>query len=127
MPCTDVVGMCTSVNTAGPELNLTYNLIDDVIITFVLNCTSVGIPVSQMKWLVNGSSIEDSDPFPILADAVEGYYFSILSRETEGDYSCVVTNGLDASYTANRSISSIYINLISITLPPCALPFSLSL
>ena len=107
MPCADVVGMCIpSFNTAGPELNLTYNLINDVNITFVLNCTSVGIPVSWMEWLVNGSSIEDSNPFPFLADAVEGHYFSTLSRETEGNYSCVVTNGLDASYTANQSISS---------------------
>ena len=29
-------------NTAGPELNLTYSLTNDINITFVLNCTSIG-------------------------------------------------------------------------------------
>ena len=92
---------------AVPEVTLTYTLPNDVNITFVLNCTSVGVPVSRMAWRVNGSPIEDSDPFPILVDAVEGHYFSTLSRETEGDYSCVVTNGLNVPSTANQSISSI--------------------
>ena len=95
-----------TINIAVPKVTLTYNLTNDVNITFVLDCTSVGVPVSWMAWQVNGSPIEDSDPFPILADAVEGRYFSTLSRETEGDYSCVVTNWLNASYTANQSISS---------------------
>ena len=83
-----------------------YTLIDDINITFDLNCTSVGIPVSQMKWMANGSLIRDSNPFPVLADAVEGYYFSTLSRKTEGNYSCVITNGGAASYTASQAISS---------------------
>jgi hypothetical protein len=59
-----------------------------------------------MMWRVNGSPIVDSNSFPILADAEEGRYFSTLSRETKGEYSCVVTHGLDASHTVNRRISS---------------------
>ena len=59
-----------------------------------------------MKWMVNDSLIGDSNPFPILADAVEGRYYSTLSRETEGDYSCVITNGGATSYTASQPISS---------------------
>ena len=91
---------------AVPEVTLMYTLTNDVDITFVLNCTSIGIPVSQMTWRVNGSQIENSNPFPILADAEEGRYFSTLSRETEGNYSCVATNGINASFAANQFISS---------------------
>ena len=97
---------CFSNIIAGPNLSLMYTLIDDINITFDLNCTSVGIPVSQMKWMVDGSLIGDSNPFPVLADAVEGHYFSILSRKTEGDYTCVVKDGQNASYTINQSIPS---------------------
>ena len=95
---------CFSNIIAGPNLSLTYTLIDDINITFVLNCTSVGIPVSRMEWMVNGST-EDSNPFPILADAVTGWYYSSLYRETEGRYSCIVTDGLNALHTTSSSIS----------------------
>ena len=91
---------------AVPKVTLMYTLTNDVDVTFVLNCTSVGVPISRMAWQVNDSPIEDSDPFPILADAVEGHYFSTLSSQMEGDYSCVVTNWLGVSYTVNQSISS---------------------
>ena len=45
-----------------------------------------------MLWLVDGTVINDSTPFPILADAEEGLYYSTLHRRGRlvGNYSCVI-------------------------------------
>ena len=74
------------------QLNLTFEVIDPLNVTFQLNCTSVGRPINRMIWRYNYSNIESI--FPVLSDAESGTYHGILvvkGREI-GHYTCSVTD-----------------------------------
>ena len=89
---------------------ITFNLIDDVIINFVLNCTSMGGPVNQMVWLLNDTSVPNSSPYPILADAEEGLYYNTLHvhGRMNGIYCCKITDPLTVMM-ANYTVESKYV------------------
>ena len=82
-------------------------------ISFVLNCISMGGPVNQMMWLLDGAPVPNSSLYPILADAEEGLYYNTLSvyGRKVGNYSCIVTDGLNFSSAGHRSIQGeVYIH-----------------
>ena len=58
--------------------------------SFLLNCTSKGGPVNQMQWLYNNNLINNSNPYPVLANAEMGQYNSMLlvSERITGHYQC---------------------------------------
>lgn len=77
------------------RVNISIIVTDPINVMFVLNCTSVGGPVSQMIWMVNGSADDSSSSFPILSDAVNGRYHNtlIVYGRKVGNYSCYITDG----------------------------------
>ena len=75
-------------------VSITFNLKDPIHLRFELTCTSVGRPVDQMVWMVNGTNLSNSSSYPILNDTTSGTYYStavIYGREI-GNYSCHVTD-----------------------------------
>jgi hypothetical protein len=81
----------------GARLNdISFTVTDEVNVNFVLNCTSQGGPVNQMLWQYDSqqSPIQNSNPFPLLADESMGLYFSILTvyGRINGTYRCSITN-----------------------------------
>ena len=86
---------------------VSFSLTDDLNINFDLNCTSEGGPISKMQWLVNGTVIDGSTPFPILVDAVKGVYYSTLHRHGRlvGNYSCVILFFNENNVSLNMSRS----------------------
>ena len=63
----------------------------------------MGGPVNQMMWLLDGTLVPYSSRYPILADAEEGLYYNTLFvyERKVGNYSCVVTDGLNFSSARN--------------------------
>jgi hypothetical protein len=57
---------------------ITFNLSDPIHVRFELTCTSVGRPLSQMVWMVNGSDLSNSSSYPVLSDATSGTYNSTI-------------------------------------------------
>jgi hypothetical protein len=72
---------------------VTFNLIDSIHVRFELTCTSVGRPLSQMVWMVNGSQLSNSSNYPVLSDATSGIYYStlVINGREIGNYSCHVS------------------------------------
>ena len=81
------------------DITIIFNLRDPINLRFVLNCTSVGRPVSQMVWMVDGSDLSNSSSFPILSDMASGEYYStlVIYGRKIGNYSCHVTDDQDAT------------------------------
>lgn len=56
----------------------------------------MGSPVNQMQWLHNNSSLQNSNPYPVLANAEIGLYYSTLlvNEQIMGLYQCRITDEL---------------------------------
>ena len=62
--------------------------------SFLLNCTSIGGPVNQMQWSHNNIPIQNSNPYPVLANAGMGLYYNTLlvNERMIGQYQCRITD-----------------------------------
>ena len=73
---------------------ITFNLSDPIHVRFELTCTSVGRPLSQMVWMVDGSELSNSSSYPVLNDTTSGTYYStlVIHGRQVGNYSCQVSS-----------------------------------
>ena len=98
------------------NLGISFDLIDDLNISFILTCTSMGGPISQMLWQHNGNVVPSSSPFPVLVDAENGLYYSTLHIDTRiaGVYSCMIMDGLNFSLIENHTVQGMYCDFITV-------------
>ena len=75
-------------------LNITFTLNDPINLIFELNCTSVGRPVSEMVWKMNGLDLMNSNRYPVLSNSTSATYHStlVVFGRNVGNYSCQVTD-----------------------------------
>ena len=73
---------------------ITFNLSDPIRVRFELTCTSVGRPLNQMVWMVNGSELSNLSSYPVLSNATSGTYYStlLINERKVGNYSCQVSS-----------------------------------
>ena len=79
----------------GAYLNISFNVTDEVNVSFVLNCISEGGPINEMLWQRDDRGlIQNSNRFPLLADGRMGLYLStlIVYGRMSGNYICCITN-----------------------------------
>ena len=85
-------------------MDISFNLTNEVNISFVLNCTSKGGPVSQMLWFLNEAPLSNVSHFPTLVNAGKGIYYSTISiaGRVTGNYGCKITDEYNVT-VANKS------------------------
>ena len=83
---------------------ISFTVTDELNISFVLNCSSQSGPVNKMLWLHNDESIQNSNPFPILADAQIGLYYNTLTiyGRLTGKYACEITNEFNVTIMVKK-------------------------
>uniref|UniRef100_A0A1Q3FR61 Putative axon guidance receptor dscam n=1 Tax=Culex tarsalis TaxID=7177 RepID=A0A1Q3FR61_CULTA len=62
-----------------------------------LTCDATGLPEPKIQWFVNGTALNDDQPFTLLNDNKTLFLIEVFDQSYAGKYSCVASNPMGSS------------------------------